>query len=125
MGFRRSLVRIQSPRLVSLAGAMTSGEAFSTFGGKLIKLLSKCSPGVRARGASPLDPVASFEKGEFAMGRPRKPYFRESDGWWVSRFHGEYVKLAKGEKNEAEAKKRFYELMALEAVGTPIESADA
>src|SRR5579862_6225445 len=59
------------------------------------------------------------------MGRPRKPYFRASDGWWVSRFHGEYVKLAQGLQNEAEAKKRFHELMALEVVGTPIESADA
>jgi integrase len=59
------------------------------------------------------------------MGRPRKPYFRESDGWWVSRFQGEYVKLARGRENEAAAKKRFHELMALEAVGTPVESADA
>lgn len=59
------------------------------------------------------------------MGRPRKPYFRKSDGWWVSRFHGEYVKLARGEENAAEAKKRFHELMALEAVNTPVESADA
>jgi integrase len=59
------------------------------------------------------------------MGRPRKPYFRASDGWWVSRFHGEYVKLAKGAENEAEAKKRFHELMALEAVNTPLESAEA
>jgi integrase len=57
------------------------------------------------------------------MGRPRKPYFRESDGWWVSRFRGEYVKLAKGQDNEAEARKRFHELMALEALGTPAESA--
>jgi integrase len=59
------------------------------------------------------------------MGRPRKPYFRESDGWWVSRFRGEYVKLARGQENEAEAKKRFHELMALEAAGTPVESAEA
>lgn len=56
------------------------------------------------------------------MARPRKPYFRESDGWWVSRFRGEYVKLAKGQENEAEAKKKFHELMALEAIGTPAES---
>ena len=47
------------------------------------------------------------------MGRPRKPYFRESDGWWVSRFQGEYVKLAKGRENDATAKMRFHELMAL------------
>jgi len=59
------------------------------------------------------------------MGRPRKPYFRESDGWWVSRFQGEYVKLAKGQANEAEAKRRFHELMALEAVSMPVESAEA
>jgi integrase len=59
------------------------------------------------------------------MGRPRKPYFRKSDGHWVSRFRGEYVKLAKGKENEAEAKKRFHELMALEAVDTPVESVDA
>jgi integrase len=59
------------------------------------------------------------------MGRPRKPYFRASDGWWVSRFHGEYVKLAKGRDNEAQADKRFHELMALEAVNTPLESAEA
>jgi integrase len=58
------------------------------------------------------------------MGRPRKPYFRDSDGWWVSRFRGEYVKLAKGAENEAAAKKRFHELMALEALGTPTESAN-
>jgi integrase len=59
------------------------------------------------------------------MGRPRKPYFRESDGWWVSRFHGEYVKLARGRENEPEARKRFHELMALEAVNTSLESSDA
>jgi integrase len=59
------------------------------------------------------------------MGRPRKPYFRESDGWWVSRFHGAYVKLAKGRANEVQADKRFHELMALEAVNTPLESAEA
>ncbi len=58
------------------------------------------------------------------MARPRKPYFRASDGWWVSRFRGEYVKLAKGEENEAAALKRFHELMALEAIGTPAASAD-
>jgi integrase len=57
------------------------------------------------------------------MGRPRKPYFRESDGWWVSRFRGEYVKLARGPENEAEARRRFHELMALEALGTPVASA--
>jgi integrase len=59
------------------------------------------------------------------MARPRKPYFRESDGWWVSRFKGEYVKLAKGRENEAEANKRFHERMALEAICTPAESTDA
>src|SRR5436190_23059857 len=59
------------------------------------------------------------------MPRPRKPYFRESDGWWVSRFRGEYVKLAKGQENEPEARKRFHELMALEALGTPAESPHA
>lgn len=59
------------------------------------------------------------------MGRPRKPYFRESDGWWVSRFRGEYVKLARGRENEPAAKKQFHELMALDAVGTPVESSDA
>ncbi len=59
------------------------------------------------------------------MGRPRKPYFRDSDGWWVSRFRGEYVKLARGRENEAEARAQFHRLMALEAVGTPVESADA
>jgi hypothetical protein len=58
------------------------------------------------------------------MGRPRKPYFRTANGWWVSRFHGEYVKLARGLENEAEAKKPFHELMALEAASTPVESAD-
>lgn len=58
------------------------------------------------------------------MGRPRKPYFRASDGWWVSRFQGQYVKLAKGAENGAAAKQRFYELMALEAVATPVESID-
>jgi len=56
------------------------------------------------------------------MGRPRKPYFRESDGWWVSRFRGEYVKLAKGQEQEGAARQRFHELMALEALGTPAES---
>jgi integrase len=56
------------------------------------------------------------------MGRPRKPYFRESDGWWVSRFHGEYVKLARGQESEAEAKARFHELMAEEALAAPVES---
>jgi integrase len=57
------------------------------------------------------------------MGRPRKPYFRASDCWWVSRFNGEYVKLAKGRENETAARKRFHELMALDAVDSPIESA--
>jgi hypothetical protein len=66
--------------------------------------------------------VAGFEKGEFAMGRPRKPYFRQSDGWWVSRFNGQYVKLAKGRENEPEARKRFHELTALDSVNTPVES---
>lgn len=56
------------------------------------------------------------------MGRPRKPYFRESDGWWVSRFRGEYVKLAKGWENETAAKKRFHELMAIDVVSTPTDS---
>ena len=37
-----------------------------------------------------------FQKGERARGRPRKPYFRESDGWWVSRFNGASEKLATG-----------------------------
>src|SRR4051794_5698116 len=59
------------------------------------------------------------------MGRPRKPYYRESDGWWVSRFRGAYVKLAKGQDKEAAAKRRFHELMALEAVSAPVESAEA
>jgi hypothetical protein len=59
------------------------------------------------------------------MPRPRKPYFRSSDGWWVSRFRGEYVKLAKGREGEPQARKRFHELMALEALATPAESADA
>jgi integrase len=59
------------------------------------------------------------------MGRPRKPYFRTSDGWWVSRFRGAYVKLAKGPDNEAAAHQRFHELMALEALGAPPESPHA
>jgi hypothetical protein len=59
------------------------------------------------------------------MGRPRKPYFRKSDGWWVSRFQGDYIKLAKGRENDAKAKKRFHELMALEALHTPAESLNA
>ena len=59
------------------------------------------------------------------MGRPRKPYFRESDGWWVSRFHGQYVKLARGRANEAEARARFHELMAQEVLATPAESPNA
>src|SRR5947209_19806760 len=124
MGFRRSLVRIQSPRPVSPVGTRSSDRAFSTSGGRFSKLLSK-NPWRPCQGASPLDPVAGFEKGEFAMGRPRKPYFRESDGWWVSRFHGEYVKLARGRENEPQAVKRFHELMALEAVSTPLDSAEA
>src|SRR5215207_9906972 len=58
------------------------------------------------------------------MGRPRKPYFRESDNWWVSRFRGEYVKLARGRENEATAKAHFHQLMAREALATPAESAE-
>jgi integrase len=58
------------------------------------------------------------------MGRPRKPYFRAADGWWVSRFRGEYVRLAKGRDNEAAARQRFHELMALDALATPAESAN-
>ena len=59
------------------------------------------------------------------MGRPRKPYFRESDGWWFSRFQGEYAKLAKGRENDATAKMRFHELMALDALHMPPESRNA
>src|SRR5262245_39266595 len=56
------------------------------------------------------------------MGRPRKPYFRASDGWWVSRFHGTYQKLAKGRANKAEALRRFHELHLLEGVQRPTDS---
>jgi integrase len=59
------------------------------------------------------------------MARPRKPYFRKSDGWWVSRFQGHYVKLAKGRPNEAQAHKRFHELMAVEVVSAPATSANS
>jgi integrase len=59
------------------------------------------------------------------MGRPRKPYFRASDRWWVSRFRGQYVKLARGLDNEAAARQRFHELMALEALRAPAESPTA
>jgi integrase len=65
-----------------------------------------------------------FQK-ERRMGRPRKPHFRESDGWWVSMFRGERIKLAKGRGNQAEALKRYHELMAVEAVAVPPESPDA
>ena len=50
------------------------------------------------------------------MGRPRKPHFRESDQYWVSMFRGRRFKLARGRENEAAARHRFHELMALEAV---------
>jgi integrase len=56
------------------------------------------------------------------MGRPRKPYFRASDGWWVSCFNGAYQKLAKGRANKDEALQRFHELHLLEGVQRPTYS---
>lgn len=53
------------------------------------------------------------------MGRPRKPYFCESNGWWMSRFNGEYQKLAKGRENKEEALRRFHELNLLESIQKP------
>jgi integrase len=44
------------------------------------------------------------------MGRPRKPYFRESDQCWVSRFNGQYVKLARGRENKTAALRKCHEL---------------
>lgn len=48
------------------------------------------------------------------MGRPRKPYFRTSDKSWVTRFNGQYVKLARGRGNKAEALRKFHELQLAE-----------
>src|SRR5689334_14098194 len=111
MGFRRSEVRTLSPRhrKASRDNMFRLALFFDQEAGLANSLAN--SPGVRAGGASPLETVAGSRKEPFAMGRPRKPYFRESDGWWVSRFKGEYVKLAKGQENEAEARARFHELM--------------
>src|SRR5262245_7153774 len=56
------------------------------------------------------------------MGRPRKPWFRESDGWWVSRFTGRYEKLARGKENKREALVRFYQLSAAQEAARPAEA---
>ena len=46
-----------------------------------------------------------------------RPWYRKQDGWWyvTHRIHGRRVqtKLVEGQKNEAEAYQRFYELMAV------------
>lgn len=50
------------------------------------------------------------------MARPRKPYFRKSDNSWVTRFHGQYVKLARGRANKADALRKFHELELAERI---------
>jgi hypothetical protein len=74
-------------------------------------------PGV----TSPLSPSLVRER-SFARGRPRKPYFRESDGWWVSRFNGTYQKLAKGRESKGAALRCFHELHLLKQASPPAES---
>src|SRR4051812_9479098 len=98
MGFRRSEVRILSARLAKARCNKRLRRAFFHPRGWVLANSLANSPGVRAGGASPLSPWWVRERSR-CYGRPRKPYFRSSDGWWVSRFQGEYVKLAKGREN--------------------------
>ena len=57
MGFRRSEVRILSPRLRKAYREALSDKLFISKGDRLSKVLSKCPQASVPGGASPLDPV--------------------------------------------------------------------
>lgn len=58
---------------------------------------------------------------------PRKPFFREFDGWWYAQVKvgtkRKQVKLAKGRDNEQEAYRTFCHLMAEDPAAAPASAA--
>src|SRR5262245_55221703 len=109
MGFRRSLVRIQSPRHDPRLGVNESyTESSFSPGQRLRELLHGFLHGKMApAGATPTRAKTTFRSlgagGTFSMRKSTGPWYRKFNDTWYVTIRGEQIPLAKGKSNKKAA----------------------